>query len=45
MSVVGRGREARKIFSLHDFIFFHRDKHEYFYSGAKIFIFVVVVVL
>ena len=38
----GRGRES---FSLHDHIFLYCDNHEYFYSGAEIFISVVVVVV
>ena len=40
------GGEGREMFSLHDHIFFfQRDKHEYFYSGAEIFIFFIVVVV
>ena len=38
----GEGRRGK--FSVYTIsFFFHRDKHEYFYSGAEIFIFVVVV--
>ena len=39
------GGEGREMFSLHDHIFFPCDKHEYFYSGAEIFIFFIIVVV
>ena len=38
----GEGGEGNVQFTRTCF-FFHRDKHEYFYSGAEIFIFFIVV--
>ena len=42
----GEGEGGEENFWVYTILFFfHRDKHEYFYSGAEIFIVVVVVVL
>ena len=43
MSVGGRGGRGGKCSVYTNMCFFHRDKHEYFYSGAEIFTFFIVV--